>query len=556
MKKTFAILFLVCVAGCGGGRSQLVRYPAVRWLNDDDRRPITKPATREDYKYWDIIEKHFFYPLEKSVDLSERWNSFDKVEALNVNNFDEVADSTWFTNRIGRHDLSVTEVARGPNRTDGPDPKGVWTILAAKTVGLTPGFLIKDSRGDRYLLKFDPKGFLELASGAEAISTRFFHAFGYHVPENSVVSFDRKILTLAPDATKKDKYGHKHPFTEEDLEKIFEKIEPVSEGRYRALASRLLEGEPLGPIPFVGRRRHDPNDRIPHQHRRELRGYRVFSAFLNHQDSREANTLDMFVETEEGKGFVKHHLIDFGGTLGSGGVRPKGKEHLYDYGLNYPRTLGTFAAVGFYRPYWEKAKDPGLPSIGMIESELFRPENWRPSYISPPFRQMTERDGFWAAKLVMRLSDKMIEAVVDEAKYSDPRARDYMIKVLKERRDKIGKYWFSKVSPLDNFALKRQGDDFLLSFEDLGIRSRLASKEETRYRWRIVDSRNGNELEPWKDFDDEKLVLPASILAKLRSGKSYFVQMQVKRDRLPLPPVDALVEADGGDLKLVGLRRH
>ena len=60
-----------------------------------------------------------------------------------------------------------------------------------------------------------------------------------------------------------------------------------------------------------GVRDDDPNDTVPHEHRRELRGLRVFAAWLNHTDMKEDNTLDMFVE-EGGRHFVKHHLVDFG----------------------------------------------------------------------------------------------------------------------------------------------------------------------------------------------------------------------------------------------------
>lgn len=36
--------------------------------------------------------------------------------ALNVNTIDEVPDSSWFTNRIGRGAMSREEIVRGPDR--------------------------------------------------------------------------------------------------------------------------------------------------------------------------------------------------------------------------------------------------------------------------------------------------------------------------------------------------------------------------------------------------------------------------------------------------------
>ena len=59
---------------------------------------------------------------------------------------------------------------------------------------MTPGFSIKDGHGVGYILKFEPPGFSEMVSGAEVVSTKLFHAAGYHVPENYIVYFHPDIL--------------------------------------------------------------------------------------------------------------------------------------------------------------------------------------------------------------------------------------------------------------------------------------------------------------------------------------------------------------------------
>ena len=142
----------------------------------------------------DVSEK----PVE--IELSDLYDRFGHMfkdwgaspiggEAANVNSLDEVPDSPWFTNRH-RRDASLEEIARGPNRDDGPDPNETWTVFRSKSQGLTPGFQIVDEQGDRYVIKLDPVEVPELSSAAEVIATKIFHALGYNVPENYIVRID------------------------------------------------------------------------------------------------------------------------------------------------------------------------------------------------------------------------------------------------------------------------------------------------------------------------------------------------------------------------------
>ena len=84
--------------------------------------------------------------------------------------------------------------------------------------------------------------------------------------------------------------------------------------------SKYLAGVPKGPFLYEGKRPDDPNDRILRENRRELRGFRILAAFVNHTDTKAANALDTYdPETR----YLTHHLIDFSSTLGADNADPQ-----------------------------------------------------------------------------------------------------------------------------------------------------------------------------------------------------------------------------------------
>jgi hypothetical protein len=242
------------------------------------------------------------------------------VRAQNVNSVDEVPDSSWFTNRVGRLRLSAADVANGPDTTVGPAP-GTWTVSSSKSDGVTPGFTVKDSTGQRWFLKFDPPGYRGMATGTEVAVTKLMWALGYNVPENHIAYIRREQLAVGPTAKYTPAGGRQRAMRASDIDRLLERADREPDGSYRVVASKALEGTPVGRIRFYGTRPDDPNDIVPHENRRELRGYGVFAAWLNHVDAKAINSLDTLV-TENGRAYVRHHLIDFGSSLGSGGVAP------------------------------------------------------------------------------------------------------------------------------------------------------------------------------------------------------------------------------------------
>ena len=150
-------------------------------------------------------------------------------------------------------------------------------------------------------------------------------------------------------------------------------------GRMRVIASKYIEGSPIGPFRYHGTRSDDANDVVPHEHRRELRGLRLFAAWTNHDDTRAQNTQASWVAAA-GKHHLRHWLIDFGSTFGSGSVDLQLANLSFHYWLPMDQVKKNALGFGFHTPYYRKVKWPNFPKyegVGRWESEYFDPLAWR-----------------------------------------------------------------------------------------------------------------------------------------------------------------------------------
>ncbi len=436
-------------------------------------QPVTvgKVKTRKLNDYYDLLENTFSRRGERNTKLRF-------VRSKSANTLGEVPDSAWYTNRVSKHPMTRQELVRGAGNENPPSLDEPWTIVAPKDEGVTPGFLVKDSRGRYYQLKFDPLTNPEMATAAEIIGTKFFYALGYNVHENYIVHIQRQQLRVGRKTMRTDRFRKRRPMTERDVTDLLLSAPRDADGRYRALANLYFDGDPVGSFRYYGTRSDDPNDVIPHEHRRELRGLKVFCAWLDHDDSRAINTFDMLVE-QNGAHFIKHHLIDFGSALGSASNRPNSPREGNQYLFAWKPAAVQFFSLGLYVPPWARVHYPRLPSVGRFEWQFFDPEKWVPQYPNPAFANCLPDDAFWAARQVMTFTDDQIRAIVKTGEYGDPKAEKWVADCLIGRRDKIGTVYFAKVLALDHFAVREGG----LVFEDLSVRYKLASPREYAFRW-------------------------------------------------------------------------
>ena len=560
--KIACSLIILCFSIQAVGCSGIARYEAIEPV-PGDKASIPQPAKREINVIADGFDRQVLGQIEESIDLSRQLrNIFGKrKEAYNADDFDEVANSSWFVNRNFWKKMPLEEIIKGPDKGNGPDTSGVWTITRAKSQGFTPGFHIRDSRGDYYVIKFDPPGYLEMVIGAEIVSTKLFFAAGYHTPENYRVSFRPEIIKIGENVKILDVKGTKRLMSISDLEEILKRVEVLPDGRILAIASKYIEGKLLGPFKYEGKRKDDPNDIIPHQHRRELRGLRVIAAWLHHFDTKSGNTLDSYV-TEGNKNYVRHYLMDFGSTLGAGALEPAemriGSENFFD-----PHEIFlNFISLGLYVKPWEKLKENEYPSIGNYESSLFKPENYKFYMPNPAFENMTLRDGYWGAKIVMSFSDEQIKAAVSSAEYSDHDAADFLSRTIIERRDIVGRYWFSKVNPLDKFEIIIDSSDVsFLGFSDLAIDGNLVHSEDSYYQI-VIRHPDGTKYSDvvLENKTNIKLPMFAADNQSTEDPSIFSIEIRTRRGTSGLWSKKVLVyltyNPDMGEYKLLGIRRE
>lgn len=405
--------------------------------------------------------------------------------AQNINTIDEVPDSNWFTNRILARPISPEETARGPATGKGPAP-GMWKVTQTKKEGDAPGFTIRDGTGETWFLQFDPKSNPEGATAAAVIANRIFWTLGYFQAEYYLSELRPEQLKIDPEATFIPPSGKKRPLTLEDLQPVLNRAARRPDGSYRVFASRLLPGKILGGFRFYGTRPDDPNDVVPHEHRRELRSLQVFGAWTNLVDMKALNTMDTLI-TESGRARVRHYLLDVGSTFGMGANGPREWIESYEYLFEGDKLLKRLVSLGLYLQPWQTVPYQENRSVGRFEGDQFDPDAWKTRIPASAVLRARDDDSFWAARRVMAFSDEMIRAVVKTGQFSDPAAEKLLADVLIKRRDRIGQFYLTCINPLVNFSLDHSG---ALTFENSAVKSGVARAPASyAASWSLFDNR-------------------------------------------------------------------
>jgi hypothetical protein len=524
---------------------------ASRKFYPDD--PIAREPESQDAsgaQPWDI---DLFYDLGYNLFVTGRRPVSD-VRARNINTVDEVPDSGWFTNRIGTRVMTEAEIVRGPDDGEGPDASK-WTLTREKTSGYAPGFTARDAKGTTWFVSFDPPSNPEGATGALVVATKIFYALGY----NQVDSFVTEVrpdggIDIDAKATVRRPNGARTPMTRDDLAEVLERAHRRPDGSYRAAAGRLIPGKILGGFRYKGTRPDDPNDVVPHEHRRELRALRVFGAWTNLTDMKAGNTLDSLV-TEGGRQVVRHYLQDVGSTFGMGANGPHEWDEGFEYVYDGPDSRHRLLTFGFGFSPWQLAKyEPYYKSIGRFESARFDPPAWKPRVPTAAYLQMRDDDAFWAAQRVMSFSDEAIRAIVKTGQFTEPGADKYLGDTLIARRDKIGRAYLTRLVPVVSPALDASGS---LTFDNIASRYGIAPEPRTwKAAWFTFDNATG-ESKPIGEVSSAAAPLAAP--SGLPTASGAYVRVDVSADHPQHPrwatPVRTYFRREASGWKLVGLER-
>ena len=470
---------LALTAGLGVSASHPKFYPddPISRIVDSQNASTVEP--REIDLVYDTLENSFSSPGDPTPN----------VRAQNVNTLDEVPDSNWFTNRAGFRPMTVDQLLKGPDTGTGP-AAGQWTIVAAKNDGVTPGFRMRDAAGQTWFIKFDPPGHRGMATGTEVVVTKLFWALGYYVPEVHLASLRPEMLTIDETAHITPPSGNKRRFKASDIRALLRKANRDPDGSYRVIASKVLDGKPVGGFRFYGTRSDDPNDVIPHEHRRELRAFGTFSAWLNHVDSKSINTLDTLIE-QGGRTVVRHNLLDFGSTIGSAGVYPREAFEGWEYLIEGKKTLAGIPTLGLYVKNWRTLTRYRSPSVGAfpIDHSSWDPERWKPRYANSAFKAARLDDKFWAARRLQSFTDEMLRALPQVGQFDDPKSEEMLAKFLIDRRDAIVRRYLPVVNPITDVELTPAG---VLTFENAAVDADVAAMpKEYVVEWRLFDNVTG-----------------------------------------------------------------
>lgn len=556
------MLLALSLAASGCSHSFGVRYPPGPWA-DDDRRPTQMPEKELPFTYPSSSLLEQSRQVEMIFELTARITEMPTNaipggtdEATNIDDFDEAPDSTWFANRLGAREMTEQELLLGPGEVALPT-QGPLEVAAMGRGIVTPWILARSGEGKEYLFTFDDPSRPTMATGAGFLVGRALFAAGYNVPPTSILPVDTGRFRLADKTTFRDAQGSEREATPQDLSALVAGVARSAHSQLvRTLATAKPAGVHIGPFAFRGRRRHDENDRIRHDERRELRGLHVFSSWLDHRFTIDEHTADIFVPEGPGQGYLTHYLVGFEESLGNlSAALAHEEEPAHPQSKLKPTVLGYPPVTLYSRQQVTPERQGPTP----FDAEHLDPYWWEPWMPNMALWSGTNRDEFWGSAILARFTDERIGALVTAAHFDPPSVGKQIQRALGERRDKILAFWLERVNPLRAFSAETSDGANTATFEDVARTAGLTGIEQSTYRYRLRTANGRAVIADWAEAEDTRLTLDAKALAAMQPDRLYTLEVQTLRPGAtwPLASVNILFEKEtSGAIAIRGVRRH
>ena len=234
-----------------------------------------------------------------------------------------------------------------------------------------------------------------------------------------------------------------------------------------------------------------------------------------------------------------------------------GDGHVENFDFEYiPLSLLTF---GLWKRPWEGTATPGYTGVGMFDAEHFDPGHWKTHVPFLPFEHRDVYDMFWATKTIMRFTEKQIYVALQQGRFEDERAPTYLTQVLVKRQRKIGRYWFSRVNPLDLFEISGT-DTASVCFDDLLVAYDLEPGAGGRTGYRLASYDYAGAATGWRGEarpNDRGRACVAGVKLGSREQSYTIVRIDTQRGVDRLAPVEVhLARGERGALRVIGVNRR
>ena len=211
--------------------------------------------------------------------------------------------------------------------------------------------------------------------------------------------------------------------------------------------------------------------------------------------------------------------------------------------------------LGLYVRPWIKVSYPDIPAVGSDRVDSVRSGALEAGVPQPAFENARPEDRFWAARIVAALPDDGVRAVVDTAKYSDPKATEYLADTMLARKNKVLKAWLNGTNPVVNPALSPAGE---LTFENAAHKAGVGPRRRALHDSVVVVRQRVEYAQGCRRRADRDLARRPGSLALLSARPEYIAALV---RALPCRSPGVVTTADGlfpphwDNWSLVGLER-